>query len=78
MVIANELQTRYSQVTVYHKEGDPVILKAEDATDKCTDAISQLIIKHIDTKLGIKEDIPEEKKEPEKKESVKKEKETPF
>ena len=53
MVIGNEVQTLYSEVTIFHSDDHSVTIKGDSAKDKCNDVVSQLIIKHIDEKLGI-------------------------
>lgn len=53
MVVANELKSRRSKVTVYHSDStDPENLTLLDAS--YDDQISELIIDHIRTKLGYK------------------------
>ena len=52
MVVANELKTRRSKVTVYHSDGDKEDLTLLDASYE--DQISELIIDFIRTKLGYK------------------------
>ena len=52
MVVANDLKSRRSKVTVYHSDGDKEDLTLLDASYE--DQISELIIDHIRTKLGYK------------------------
>lgn len=52
MVVANELKSRRTKVTVHHASGDPEELTLMDP--QYDDQISELIIDHIREKLGYK------------------------
>ena len=53
MVVANELHTRRTQVTIYGKEGFAETLKLADLETKVADAISENIVAFIVERLGL-------------------------
>lgn len=52
MVVANQLQTRRTQVCIYQSDGTSELLEAPEPHFQ-DDQISQVIVKHIQQKLGV-------------------------
>ena len=61
MVMANELKSRRSKVTVYEPKGEPEPLQLMQS--EWSEQISELIVDHVRSKLGYSKPEPEEKTE---------------